>query len=229
MRTSCESRASRLAGVASGREALVEVDGRDAVRDLHAQHPRARGHVRAEAGPTSARVGPASSCRTASRAVVPGRVTCASCSPRRKNTETCGCAAAADVARLRRRRRAASRRPTSAPCYACAVPAISAAERFQRVDVDLRERREGLDRVAQHVERHARADRQRRLLQPLARLGPERVGAGQPLAVAEQRQEAVALGVGARVRRGLRDLRERRRSPLKRASAAPTAAACGSV
>ena len=104
-----------------------------------------------------------------------------------------------------------------------------AVQRLQRCEVDLGERRERLDRVAQHVERHARADRERRLLQPLARLRAERVGAGQPLAVAEQRQEPVALGVGARVRGGLRDLRTPARSPLKRASVAPTDAACGSV
>ena len=82
--------------------------------------------------------------------------------------------------------------------------AISRAERLQRGDVDLRERRERLDRVAQDVERDVGADRQRGLLQPLARLGAERVGAGQPLAVAEERQEAVALGVRARVGGGLR-------------------------
>ena len=81
-----------------------------------------------------------------------------------------------------------------------------AAEQLERVEVDLREGRERLDRVEQHVERDAGADRERRLLQPLARLRAERVGAGQRLAVAEQRQEAVALGVGARVRLGLRDL-----------------------
>ena len=83
-------------------------------------------------------------------------------------------------------------------------------QRFQRVDVDLRERRERLDGVAQHVERHLGADRQRRLLQPLAGLGAERVGAGQALAVAEQGEEAVGLGVGVRVGRGLRDVRDRR-------------------
>ena len=104
-----------------------------------------------------------------------------------------------------------------------------AAERLQRVDVDLREGRERLDRVAQHVERDAGADRQRRLLQPLARLGAERVGAGQPLAVAEQRQEAVLLGVRARVRRGLRHAPTAGAVALKRPAVAPTAAACGSV
>ena len=92
---------------------------------------------------------------------------------------------------------------------ACAAPR-SPAQRLQRRDVDLREGRERLDRVAQHVERDVRADGQRRLLQPLARLGPERVGAGQPLAVAEQRQEAVAT--------------RRRRACRWRSSAPPTAA-----
>jgi hypothetical protein len=39
--------------------------------------------------------------------------------------------------------------------------------------------------------RDAGADRQRGLLEPFACLGPERVGAGESLAVAEQREEAV--------------------------------------
>ena len=65
-----------------------------------------------------------------------------------------------------------------------------AAQRLQRGDVDLGEGGERLDDVAQHVERHAGADGQRGLLQPLAGLGAERVGAGQPLAVAQQGQEA---------------------------------------
>ena len=51
----------------------------------------------------------------------------------------------------------------------------------------------------QDVERDAGADGEGGLLQPLAGLGSERVGAGQPLAVAEQGQEAVGLGVGPRV------------------------------
>ncbi len=120
------------------------------------------------------------------------------------------------------------RHARSAPTGASAA-AISPRSAFSAADVDLRERRERLDRVPQHVERDAGADRQRRLLQPLAGLRPERVGAGQPLAVAEQRQEAVALGVGARVGRRLGDLRQIATVALKRASAAPTAAACGSV
>jgi hypothetical protein len=66
-------------------------------------------------------------------------------------------------------------------------------ERLQRGHVDLREGRERLDGVAQHVEPNARMDRQRDLLQPLAGLGAKRRGAGQPLAVAEQREEAVGL------------------------------------
>ena len=55
-----------------------------------------------------------------------------------------------------------------------------AVECFQRGDVDLGEGREGLDDIAQHRERHAGADGQGCLLQPLAGLGTERVGAGQP-------------------------------------------------
>ena len=74
------------------------------------------------------------------------------------------------------------------------------AQRLQRRVVDRREARERLDRVAQHLERDVGPDRQRRLLQPLTGFGPERVGAGQPLAVAEQRQEPVGL----RRRRGCR-------------------------
>ena len=70
---------------------------------------------------------------------------------------------------------------------------------LERGDVDLGEGGEGLDDVAQHLQRHAGADGQGGLLQPLAGLGAERVGAGQALAVAEQGQEAVGLGVGARV------------------------------
>src|SRR3954468_19324539 len=83
------------------------------------------------------------------------------------------------------------------------------AECLQPGDVDLRERGERLDRVAEDVERDVRADRQRGLLEPLTGLGPERVGTGQPLAVAEECQEAVALGVRARVGGGLRHLRQR--------------------
>ncbi len=78
------------------------------------------------------------------------------------------------------------------------------------------------------VDRDAGADRQRGLLQPFPRLGAERVGAGQALAVAEQGEVAVGLGVGARVGRGLGDVGQAsgRAEP---SSGAPTAAACGSV
>ena len=58
------------------------------------------------------------------------------------------------------------------------------------------------------VERETGADRQRGLLQPFAGFGTERVGAGQPLAVAEQGEVAVGLGVGARVDGGLGDVGE---------------------
>ena len=80
----------------------------------------------------------------------------------------------------------------------------------------------------QNVQRNPGADRQRRLLQPLAGLGAERVGAGEPLAVAEQGEEAVGLGVGARVRLRLGSS-EIEAVAVKLASVAPTAAACGSV
>ena len=56
-------------------------------------------------------------------------------------------------------------------------------EGFQRGNVDLGERRERLDGVAHHLERHARPDRQSRLLQPLAGLRAERIGPGQPFAL----------------------------------------------
>jgi hypothetical protein len=58
-------------------------------------------------------------------------------------------------------------------------------------------------RVAQHLERDVCADGERRLLRPLAGFGPVRVGAGQSLAVADQREEPVGFGVGVvRVRGG---------------------------
>src|SRR5580698_7540297 len=50
-----------------------------------------------------------------------------------------------------------------------------AVQRFQRVDVDLGEGGEGLDDIAQHLDRHPGADGQRGLLQPLAGLGAQRV------------------------------------------------------
>ena len=55
-----------------------------------------------------------------------------------------------------------------------------------------------------------RVNRERGLLQPLSCLGAEGIRAGQPLAVAEQCQEAVALGVRPRIGGSLRDRRELR-------------------
>jgi len=55
---------------------------------------------------------------------------------------------------------------------------------FQCGDIDLGECGERLDGVPQHLERHAGADRKSGLLQPLAGLPAERIGAGQPLAYA---------------------------------------------
>jgi len=52
-----------------------------------------------------------------------------------------------------------------------------AAQRLQRVDEDLRERRKRLNDVAQHVQGNAGANGQRRLLQPLAGLGAEPIRA----------------------------------------------------
>src|SRR5262245_12853161 len=80
------------------------------------------------------------------------------------------------------------------------------SELLEGLGVDLRERREWLNRVAQDVERHVRPDSHRGLLQPLASLRAEGVGACQPFAVAEQCYEAVAVGVSARVGGGLRDV-----------------------
>ena len=99
---------------------------------------------------------------------------------------------------------------------------------LHRVQVDLREGRERLDRVLEDVERHARADRERRLAEPLARLGADRVGAGEALAVGDQREEA------RRPRsRGSRSTCAARcpstRSRCTGPSASPTDAACGSV
>ena len=82
-----------------------------------------------------------------------------------------------------------------APCRRDLEP-----ECFQRRGVDLREARERLDRVAQHLEWDLGADGERRLLKPLTGLGAERVGAGQAFAVAEEGQEPVRrrirVGVG---------------------------------
>ena len=68
---------------------------------------------------------------------------------------------------------------------------------------DLREAGEGLNGVAEHVERNVGADRQRGLLQPLARFRTEGVSARQALTVAQQRQEAVGLRIRVCVRGGL--------------------------
>src|ERR1700735_4740290 len=73
------------------------------------------------------------------------------------------------------------------------------AERLEGRVEDRREARERLDRVAQHFQRDAGTYGQRRLLQPLAGLRSEGIGAGQADAVAEQGQEAVRLGVGVGV------------------------------
>src|SRR5918999_1023732 len=69
------------------------------------------------------------------------------------------------------------------------------AQPHQRVEEDLRERGEGLDHVLHHVQRHPGADGDGRLLEPFARLLPERVRAGEPLAVRDERHEARALRV----------------------------------
>ena len=79
-------------------------------------------------------------------------------------------------------------------------------QRLERLNVNLGEGRKRLDRVAQHLDRHAGANRQRRLLKPLARFWAEGVRDSQVLAVGEQDQESLALGVGPGVRLGLRQL-----------------------
>jgi hypothetical protein len=65
------------------------------------------------------------------------------------------------------------------------------------------------------------ADRHDRLLQPLAYLGAESVGAGEQAAVAEQREEAVGVRVAAGVEAVLATS-EFGTVLLKRASVAPT-------
>ena len=55
------------------------------------------------------------------------------------------------------------------------------AELLERVEERLRERRERLDRVAQDLQRHLGPHGERRLLQPLARLGTDAVRAGERL------------------------------------------------
>ncbi len=72
-------------------------------------------------------------------------------------------------------------------------------ELFECGDVDLGERGEGLDDIAQHPERNAGPDGQRGLLEPLTGLGAQGVRPGQTVTVAEQGHEAVGLGVVARV------------------------------
>jgi hypothetical protein len=67
-----------------------------------------------------------------------------------------------------------------------------------------------LNRVAQNLDRYVSANRQRRLLKPLASFGSERIRASQTPTVGEQRQEPIALGVRPGVRLGLRKLRETR-------------------
>src|SRR3954451_8014359 len=78
----------------------------------------------------------------------------------------------------------------------------------QRVEEGLRERGERLDDVGQQIDRDLRPDGERGLLQPLAGLRAGRVGAGEALAVGDERQEAGPHVVGARVGRGARDLGE---------------------
>ena len=99
---------------------------------------------------------------------------------------------------------------------------------MQSGDEDLRERREGLDGVGEDVEWDVGADSQRRLLQPFARLGTQRVRAGQSLAVTEQREKAV-LSAYARVYVAVFATPDTGTIALQRPAEAPTAAACGSV
>lgn len=57
--------------------------------------------------------------------------------------------------------------------WSCGGPAI---KRSWRIEIDLGKCREWLDDISQHVERHAGADRQRRLLLRLADAGTQRMG-----------------------------------------------------
>ena len=118
--------------------------------------------------------------------------------------------------------------PRTKPSNRSARHADLPAELLERGDVDLREGRERLDRVSQHVERHAGPDRQRGLLHPLAGLRAQGVRAGQQFAVAEQGQEAVDFGVVVGVGGGLRHVGQRG-GGNEAGSVTPTAAACGSV
>src|SRR5580704_13280952 len=68
---------------------------------------------------------------------------------------------------------------------------------------DGREAREGLDDVAQNLQRYTGSYGERRLLEPLAGLRSECISTRQPDAVTEQGQESVRLGVLMAVRRGL--------------------------
>ena len=71
----------------------------------------------------------------------------------------------------------------------------AADQLLHRVQVDLGERGEGLDRVLQNGDRNPSADRKRGLPEPLACLGPERVRAREPPAVGNQRRDAIKAGI----------------------------------
>src|SRR5476649_1046484 len=83
-------------------------------------------------------------------------------------------------------RRSMTRRARSATRAAKASTSLELqiqVQLAQREEDAFAERGVGLDHVEQHVDRGLRADRQRQLLEPLARLGADRDGARQYPAV----------------------------------------------
>src|SRR4051794_18099664 len=76
----------------------------------------------------------------------------------------------------------------------------------ERGEERLREGGERLDDVVEDVERDASADGEGGLLEPLARLRADGVGAGEALAVGDEGEEAGLGVIGARVRGGARHL-----------------------
>ena len=106
--------------------------------------------------------------------------------------------------------------------------AISRRSALSAVGVDLGERRERLDRVDQHVERHLRADGERRLLEPFAGFGPSAYAPISGPPSLEQGQEPVRWR-RPRVYVAVLATADTEAVARKRASSAPTDAACGSV
>jgi len=103
-----------------------------------------------------------------------------------------------------------------------------AAERLDGGEVDLREGRKRLDRVAEDIDRDLGADGERRLLEPLARLGPSAqapVSFSPSLSTVRKPLDSAY----ARVYVAVLATSDTGAVPLNGAPVAPTAAACGSV